>query len=275
MLNRLRFILLCALLAAGAAFADEVEVIPVRHRTAEQIIPAVRPLVSPGGAVTGTQSSLVVRSTRANIEDIKRVVAALDRAPRQLLISVRQDAGDTASREAISAAGTLSGGRGSVSVGQGAPAESRINARILDSSRSADDHVVQQVQALEGSPAYISLGSVRPLPTRSTTLGPGGVVASRGIVYQEASTGFTVVPRVSGDRVTLEINSRQGSLERRPRGSARTSDILTAASGVLGEWIELGGTSQSAMHEERGIFSREAATHQTTGRVWVSVDEIR
>jgi type II secretory pathway component GspD/PulD (secretin) len=273
--NRLRFFAFCTLLAARAALADEVEVIPLQHRTAEQIIPVVRPLIAPGGTVTGMRSKLVIRSDRANIEDVKRVVATLDRAPRRLLISVRQDAGDTANRGSISAGGTVSGSGGSVSVGQGAPAGTGIEARVRDASRTADDHVVQQIQVLEGSPATISVGSTRPLPTRSTTVGPAGVVVSGGIVYQDASTGFTVVPRVSGDRVTLDINSRQGSLERRPRGSASASEIVTTASGRLGEWIELGGTSESTLREERGILSRDSATRQATASVWVKVDEIK
>jgi Bacterial type II and III secretion system protein len=221
------------------------------------------------------QSALIIRSTPANIEDIKRVVATLDRAPRKLVISVRQDAGDTAHRESISAGGAVSGSGGSVSVGQGAPAGPGISARVLDSARGQDEHIVQQVQALEGSPAYISVGSVRPLPARTTTVGPGGVVTSQGIVYQNASTGFTVVPRISGDRVTLDINSRQGSLERHPRASTSTSAIVTTASGRLGEWIELGGMTQSTVREERGILSRDSATRQLTGRVWVKVDELK
>jgi len=274
-MNLVRLFAMLAFLLAGTALADEVEVIPLHHRTAEQLIPTLRPLVAPGGAITGMQSSLIVRSTRANIEEIKRVLAALDRAPRRLLISVRQDAGGVSDRRSMSAGGTVSGSRGSVSVGQGAPAGSGVNARILDSSRTTDDRVVQQVQALEGNPAHISVGSSRPVPTRSTTVGPGGVVVSEGVIYQDVSTGFTVVPRLSGDRVTLEINPRRASPNRLPRGSVSTSEIVTTASGRLGEWIELGGVNQSATRDERGILSRDSATRQSSSGVWVKVDEIK
>ncbi len=274
-MNLLRLIAVLTFIVAGTAVADEVEVIPLHHRTAEQLIPTVRPLVAPGGAVTGMQSSLIVRSTRANIEEIKRVVAALDRAPRRLLISVRQNAGGVSDRQSISAGGTVSGSQGSVSVGQGAPAGSGVNARILDSSRTTDERVEQQVQALEGSPAYISVGSSRPVPARSTTVGPGGVVVSQGLVYQDVSTGFTVVPRLAGDRVTLDINPRRESANRLPPGSVSTREIVTTASGRLGEWIELGGMNQSSARDERGILSRDSATQQSSGRVWVKVDEIR
>ena len=75
LMKLLRLIVLLACVSAGPARADEIEVIALQHRTAEQLIPTVRPLVAPGGAVTGMQSSLIIRSTRANIEDIKRIVA--------------------------------------------------------------------------------------------------------------------------------------------------------------------------------------------------------
>jgi len=270
-----RLIAVLAFLVAGTALADEVEVIPLQHRTAEQLIPTLRPLVAPGGALTGMQSSLIVRSTRANIEEIKRVVAALDKAPRRLLISVRQDDGGAAERRSISAGGTVSGSQGSVSVGRDAPGGSGVSARVLDSSRTADDRVVQQVQALEGSPAHISVGSSRPLPVGSTTIGPGGTVVSQGVVYEDASTGFTVVPRLSGDRVTLEINPRRESLNRAPAGGVSGRQIITSASGRLGEWIELGGVSQTSARDSRGILSRDTATHTSSGSVWVKVDEIK
>jgi len=271
----LRFFAVLMLLIASVAFADEVEVIPLQHRTAEDVIPTLRPLVAPGGTVTGMRSTLIIRSTRANIEEIRRVLAALDRAPRRLLISVRQDASGSADRRSVAAGGTVSGSQGSVSVGQGAPAGSGVTARVLDSSRTSDDRIVQQVQALEGSPAYISAGASRPVATRSTTYGPGGVVVSQGVVTQNASTGFTVVPRLAGDRVTLDINPRRETLEGRPPGSVSSSEIATTASGRLGEWIELGGGSRSVSREDRGILSRDSASRQSAGRVWVRVDEIK
>jgi len=270
-----RLIPVLAFVLVGAALADEVEVIPLQHRTAEQLIPTLRPLVAPGGTVTGMHSTLIVRSTRANIEELRRVIAALDRAPRRLLISVRQDAGGTIERRSISAGGTISGSRGGVSVGSGAPAGSGVSARVLDSSRASDERIVQQVQALEGSPAHISVGSSRPLPIQSTTVGPGGTIVSQGVVYQDTSTGFTVVPRLSGDRVTLDINPRLESASRARVGGVSAREIVTSASGRLGEWIELGGVSQTSSRDSRGILSRDAATRESSGSVWVKVDEIK
>ena len=44
--------------AAGASLAQgAIEVISLRHRTAEQVIPVLRPLLEPGGASTSAVSS--------------------------------------------------------------------------------------------------------------------------------------------------------------------------------------------------------------------------
>jgi len=74
-------ILLLALGLLGLARADEVEVIELKYRTAEQMIPTLSPLVEPGGGLSGRQNMLVIRSSRANIAQLKQVVATLDTMP--------------------------------------------------------------------------------------------------------------------------------------------------------------------------------------------------
>ena len=53
--------LLLAIVASGALAQGSIEVIPLRHRTAEQVIPILRPLLEPGGALTGQYNHLIVR----------------------------------------------------------------------------------------------------------------------------------------------------------------------------------------------------------------------
>ena len=98
----------------------------------------------------------------------------------------------------------------------------------------------------------------------------GGLVLPMAI-----DLGTTVEGEAAGDRVTLDINPRRESFNQRPRGSVSTNQIVTSASGRLGEWIELGGINQSAARDERGILSRDSATSQSADRVWVKVDEIK
>lgn len=263
MLRSLFLAVVLFLLALSGARADEVEVIQLRHRMAEQLIPTLQPLVEPGGAVTGMQSSLIVRSSRRNIEDLKRVIAALDTVPRRLLISVRQDMSGSFDRRAASVSGTIG------------TQDAHGKVRILDSASAIDDRNVSQVQAVEGSPAYIAVGQSVPVTTSTVTQSYGGTMTQSSTAYRDIQTGFSVVPRVAGDRVTLEIAPQRETPGAYGRGSANTQQIVTTATGRLGEWIELGSMTQTTAAEGSGILSSRSAARRDNRGVWVKVDEIK
>jgi type II secretory pathway component GspD/PulD (secretin) len=258
----LRLLLVLALACAGfAARADEVEIFSLRHRTADQVIPILQPLVEPGGAMTGMQNQVILRASRRNIEQVRQALAAIDTLPRRLTISVRQDAAGSLAARGGSVSGTI-GTRGS-----------DIDVRLRDSAASGSESVAQQVQALEGSPAFISVGQSAPVQTGTVTHTPWGTVVQGGTTIQSASTGFYVVPRVAGDRVTLEVSTQRGRLT--GGGTAQGQNIATVASGRLGEWIELGGVTQSAAVDQRGILSGGQVIRADNRSVFVRVDEIR
>ncbi|MDW8469872.1 MAG: secretin N-terminal domain-containing protein [Burkholderiales bacterium] len=83
---------LLALLAIEALAQPQLEVLPLRSRTAEELIPILRPLVEPGGVLTGQGYQLIVRASPRNLEEIRSAIASLDRPPRRLVIAVRQGA---------------------------------------------------------------------------------------------------------------------------------------------------------------------------------------
>ncbi len=268
-------ILSALLLAIGVARADDVEVIELRYRTAEQIIPTLRPLVEPGGALSGMQSTLVIRASRANIAQLRQVIATLDRMPRRLLISVRQDAGGSFDSRDVRASGTIAGGDVPVGVNEPPRRESGISISARDSHGTRDDRVTSQVQALEGSPAYIAIGQSQPVPSTVVTQTPGGTVVRSTTTYQNMSSGFAVIPRLSGDRVFLDIAPQTASSGRAGTGSANYQQISTTASGRLGEWFPLGGIDQSSARSQSGVLAGGSAARVGTSSVWVKVDEIQ
>ena len=103
-----RFLIFFFMLGASAlAFAqDSVEVIVLKYRTAEQLIPIVQPLVGRDGAVTGMQNKLIVRTTPSRMKDVKQVIAGLDTQPRKLMITVRQNVAREALGQEASVYGT-------------------------------------------------------------------------------------------------------------------------------------------------------------------------
>ena len=165
------FVLVFAL-AAQIACAQALEVISLRHRTADQVLDTLRPLVEPGGVLTGQGSQLIVRASAANIAQIRRALDAIDLPQRRLQISVRFDDAGEASRRELGASGTISN-RGA-----------RVEVRGEDSQARGFERVDQRVTALDGGRATIMTGRV-----------------------EEMTSGFEVIPSVAGNTVTMQIYS--------------------------------------------------------------------
>ena len=85
-------------LAVPALAQQHVNIIELRHRTVEDVLPVLEPLVEPGGAISGMSGQLIIRTSPGNLEDLKKVLAAIDRTPRQLVIHVSQNR-DSESRD--------------------------------------------------------------------------------------------------------------------------------------------------------------------------------
>lgn len=250
---------LAAVLACAAVQGiaqPALEIIPLKHRTVDQVLPVLRPLLEPGGTLTGQHNQLIVRATPGNLADIRRALEAIDRPSRRLQISVRFDEALDAASQGAEASGRI-GSRGA-----------RIDVRAHDSRSSADERVSQRVQVLEGGRAFIATRQSTPLPQRQIIQTPAGVVAQETIVIRETATGFEVVPRLSGETVFLDIAPQRETLAHQQR-------VATTVSARLGEWFEIGSAAASASHGERGIVSASRSRATEARRIWVKVEEIR
>jgi len=127
---------------------------------------------------------------------------------------------------------------------------------------------------LEGGRALISTGQARPLRQRQIVQTPGGPVISETIVMQDIATGFTVVPRVAGGSVFLQIEPQRESPGALP-GSIQGQRAATTVRAPLGEWFEIGGTSEASTRDDRGLFSSDAQRTTESSRIWVKVEELR
>lgn len=233
-------------MALQAVSQQTLEVIPLRHRTAEQVLPTLRPLLEPGGTLTGQYNQLIVRASPANLAQLKQALEAIDRPLRHLQISVRfDDALDSAS-QGIEASGRI-GNRGA-----------RVDIGAHDQRGSVTERVDQRVQVLEGGRALIMTGRSTPLP-----------ITRDAMVIRETATGFEAIPRLAGgDTVIVDIAPQRETLDQHQR-------IVTSVSARLGEWFEVGGTSAGAAREDRGIASASRSQSSEARRVWLKIEELR
>ena len=280
-------LLLCV--GAGVALAQTVvEVIPLQYRSGEQVIPVIRPLLGPDSSVSGFQNQLVIRATPAELAQVRRVLAGIDTAPRRLLITVRQDADSDRSRREAEISGSIGNdnarvtipGSGSRSGGNAVLREGddRLRARVIDSQRSGSSGSTQSIQVLEGRSAFIRIGESRPVRSRQVvrTIVNGQVVdrVVEGTEYRNADIGFSVLPRLQGDIVTLDIDPRNDSFDDARRGTINVQRVTTTVSGRLGEWIDLGGVIDSRSDERSALLGRSSTRTDERRRVQVKVEEL-
>ena len=265
------------LLVTPAAHAQSLATIPLKFRTAEDLLPILQPLVPQGSVITGTGDMLFVRADAATLGQIREAVASLDRAPRQLLITVGQVTNAQGSGTSVRASGTL--GSGDLQVGVNRPPQASTGGQVVVRSGTAGDDVrnVSSVRALEGYETYVSLGQSRPFTSTTVT---GGThyppVVSQSTEFRDVQTGFYATPRVSGDRVTLEISSRQQRLADGGHSApVATGSVTTTVTGRLGEWMQIGGAVDDTAGTDSGIVTWGTRSDLTRYSAWVKVEEVR
>lgn len=268
---------------AGPARAQQLEIINLNSRTAEQVLPQLRPFIEPGGTLSGMNHQIFIRASEANRRQIKELIAAIDRPARRLLITVRQDADHAASASGGEVSGSI--GSGSVriesrsSIVGGAAVEARrgdnvVRGQVHDSRSTGSGRVSQQIQVVEGGTAFISVGTSVPVPLRQVTLTPSGAVVSDSVVYRDIGSGFYAAPRLAGDTVTLEISPTHDTPASLGPGSANVQRLSTTVSARLGEWMEIGGSVEERTGEDSGMARHSTRGASSGRRVLMKVEEL-
>ncbi|HEY5734605.1 MAG TPA: secretin N-terminal domain-containing protein [Gammaproteobacteria bacterium] len=276
---QLPFLLL--LMFFNALYASGMEVIQLRNQTAEELIPIIRPLLGDEGVVTGSGYKLIVRAPAHRIEEIRKLLDEIDKPIQQLLISVRQDQQSDwqGNRKGIS--GNVGGDNGRIVFGQPTPNtrgtmtmryrndDDFLRAQTGERNESLNENISQQVRAMSGSPAWISVGVSRPVPGQQIRTSPDGVVRTYTTYYDDVATGFYVTPKVNGNRVTLEIYTQREQPAQRYR--VESARLSTTVSGNIGEWISLGGSDETSRQSSSQWFDQRNSQQTDLRNISVKV----
>lgn len=251
-----------ALLSPALARAEEIETIQLRHRIADDVLPTLRAFLEPGGALTGQGYQLFLRTSRTNSRQLRELLAKLDRAPRQLMITVRQ------ALEGAQA-GRVIGADGSVTISNRGKTGS-VDAEARDTRIAGTADSALTIRVLEGGRAYIAIGAAIPLTFRRWVLNTQEITEAQGTVYYEAVTGFYARPQLAGDLVTIELAPEQATLT---SGGPERARLVTTVRGRLGEWIAVGGADGRDEARSTGSLSTADRSAASQRGVWLKVDE--
>jgi hypothetical protein len=270
--------------ASVHASENELRVIPLKHRMADEIVPVLRPLLAPGESVSGMDSRLIVRASRATFAQIERVLNEVDVARRNLRISIRHNGERDDLRQQRSIAGEAHAGQTRIFVNGGSgngpgglvirrsgpngTVEVR-NERHLSTARDASTQILT---VLEGSQALLRVGESVPQVQPFLALAGNRLMIVTGIQYYDVATGFEVETRIIGNRVQLTVTPRLAFLGSQGTQTVNFQELRTTVTIAPREWVDLGGMVESANEVNRQILNTERAQHST--RYMIRVDPL-
>lgn len=252
----LRALLACLLFSLSLPLLAATEVITLKYRMADEVVPLVESVLGNAGRVSPYGNQLIVNADPAHIEELRQLLEQLDTPPTRLLISVDTSQTRSQNQHSYELNGSASSGKVEIQAGERHGSDS---VRIIQRSTASRDGGTQQVQATEGYPALIQVGQSVPL-TRHSSDGYGQAYSETE--YRNVTRGFYVTARLSGEQVHISISSHNDRLSATQSAVIDLNSTETRVSGRLGEWISLSNVSEQSLDHQRGTVQR----HSTQGR---------
>ncbi|MBC2712305.1 MAG: hypothetical protein HGJ94_15365 [Desulfosarcina sp.] len=260
---------------SAIAYGGQLAVIELKHRPADEVIPVISPFLGPADTLSGQDDLLFLSTTPENLTRIQSIIAHLDRASRQLAVTVVQGENAIEQLSAVNISGKVSIGD-HVTVGVGdrrGQSEDSINLSAQSARAATLINDIQRVLVQEGATATIYVGISAPVPM--------GNHRHQGMRYhqiqecREVFTGVHLTPRISGDRVMLGIESQNDQPSGDGSGVVRTQHIQTQIQGQLNEWIEIGSILGASNRKNAGLVHSGSSQQFGRRHVFVKVEEVR
>ncbi|MDT8386835.1 MAG: hypothetical protein RQ736_04935 [Thiogranum sp.] len=246
-----------------SAVADPIEIIELRNRPAEELIPTLQPMLDNDASISGQGFTLIVRTSKENLEQIKSLVTRLDRAARQLLISVFH--GSRQDLRALDLEGNLLHRDGRTS----------IHVRGLSTHTRLSDNPVHSLRVAEGTSGFIETGQSIPYLSGGTWVTPEGITQQSSVSFKDVVTGFNVFPRLHGDQVTLELSPFRNQVNEARADAVDTRRASTTITGPLGEWLQVGAVREQLDRSRSGPGTIASTRDRSAASIWIRADLIQ
>ena len=253
---------------------DPLQIIDLKNRPADEIIPVIKPMLKPDDAITGTGFQLFLRTDAKTLEEVTRLLQVMDKAPRNLVIKVRNNLDSESNSTDFNAAGNYEiGDDVRVVVGDRPPKDKGTKVRINSNRNSTDRNTEHMIRVIEGGQAFITAGEIRPYEHRTIITHNHGVSVYDSVDYQDITSGFYVTPRLIGNNsVSLQVQPHYRSINEERAGTIDVQESDTTVEARLGEWIQIGGIDTDANSKDSGILSTSRNSENIRSDIFIKVD---
>lgn len=267
------------------AGTPEVQVIPLKHRLAEQVVPVLRPLLAPGESINSMDNRLIVRAAPATLALIEKTLSEIDTAQRNLRISVRHADRSESTQDNFGVSGGVQTGntrivisnpntqreRGNVIV-SGAGNNSGLQVRTERHSIRSQTNSTQNLTVMDGGRAFLRVGESIPDVQQFLVWAGNRPALVTGVNYRDVTTGFEVEPRIVGERILLRVSPRLAFRGDHGVQTVTFEELHTQLTVHPGEWVDLGGIVGNAHELNRRILSSRQSSSTDTSGFLIRVD---
>lgn len=224
---------------------DQTLVIELRHRPAEEVLPALGPHLD-GGRVSLSASGnrILLRGSARDLGPLIDLISAIDIAPRLVWVTVAL--GDTGRSTAETDDGEDAPAETHYTAGSPIRSDLPGDAMSTSSRWHTGQSKARRVLVRDGDWASVAIRGIAPVTGLSAQVQvtPQIEVFTSDLAGPERfqDGGFRVRPRLTGDWVTLDIAVFGSTEDSLARGSL-VQTLTTTLTGRLGDWIPVGGSA--------------------------------
>lgn len=268
-MRRLLLVLLlsCSLVAWAAT---EFRVFTLQHRFAEELLPAVQPLVGADGSVSAVDNLLLVDASPERLAAIEQLLQKLDTELKQLRITVRHEAQENSTATGVAVGGSVHGDGWRVRLPGSDARRGGVTVDIAQNERQIDIRANEYVHVMDGARAVIAVGQSVPYTESWLVLTRRHAHLQQTVRFQTVATGFLVRPRSLGEEVELEITPRIA--EAGAGGVIEFATLSTTVRVRPGAWFDLGGHMRERDEVSRAILGATSGGQQKISGLWVLVE---
>ena len=223
----------------AAAPASNQEIINLRHRSADYVLPLVKPLAGEDVKVSGSGNRVIVAGPAERRAELRAAIERLDAPPRRLMVTVRFDK----------------------------PAGS---GEVRASTRDVNEEIEQRIQALDGQRAYFYVQ--RSEIPRNQLIQLGAIMVLQDTRSPPSGTLLEFVPRVTENRVQLDFSLQRADAIR--SGQSTVRQLGGTLNLKIGEWSEIGSQIGRGA-DDRQAISSSRDVRRTNDQIFIKVDELK
>jgi type II secretory pathway component GspD/PulD (secretin) len=264
-------LVICLGLFLQANAETEFKIITLQHRFAEEILPAIKPLVGDDGTATAMQNNLIIRTSRNNMAEIEQLINSLDSVRQNLKITIRRNTNNDIGQSRTEIAGRRRIDNVTVETGgRGINKQNGLAMNIENYQSKSNVSNEQFIRVTDGEQAFILVGQSVPYTQEWINLTHRYLGIQRSTAFVNIDTGFAVRPRTIGNQVELEITPRFSQLNR--NGLIDFTTLTTIVRVNRDDWLDIAGIMQQKDEVSRAILSLQSNNQTLNNQLLIRVE---